>query len=172
MDKNKAETDISFRPADLVDQRDLVNLAKNERKVGARASTAEEDCDPPNDPEERPVDAINEDHQTHAEQKSENYNDLPARAPASYFMNDDFVSVELEVSQGYDQAPASSRDEVQPSYPNRQDWNDEESKASPARPDPRCLEINQYIATEGVWSSALGGGGGFLRRVRTCGPGS
>ena len=69
MNKKKVGTDISFRHADLVDQRGLVNLAKNERKVGARASAAEEDCDPPNDPEERPVDTINEDHQTHAEKK-------------------------------------------------------------------------------------------------------
>ena len=120
MNKKKVETDISFRPADLVDQRDLVNLAKDEKKVGARAGTAEQDCDSPNDPDERPVGAINEDHQTHAEKKPENYNDWPARAPASYFMNDDFVCVELEISQGYDQVPASSRDEMQPSYPNHQ----------------------------------------------------
>ena len=138
MTKEKAKTDSNFRPADLVDQRDLVNLAKNEKKVGARATMPEGRCDLPDDPEMKPDDVVDEDQPPNAEDKPKRSLELPAREPARYFRSDELECVELEIAQNYEQAPASQHDEMQPDYPNHQDWNDEECKASPLRPDPRC----------------------------------
>ena len=57
----------------------------------------------------------------------------------------------MEMSMNYKQVPASKNVASQPEPQRMQMRKGEFMAASPTRPDPRCLEINQYVAKQGAW---------------------